>query len=164
MTEPTTDPGNGGGNTSGYTPPATQQELNRIIGERVERVRAQYADYPTLQAEVARLRGVETGFETKLQAEADARAVAEAAVATLPEMVSSQLRTHLIARHGISDEDAALFLTANDPETLLKQVDRFVAHQTPPAAGNHVPHEGNNPPPVVNDEAAVVAALFNPGG
>lgn len=45
---------NDGGNNSGFTPPATQDELNRIIAERVTRERAKYGDYNDLKAKAAR--------------------------------------------------------------------------------------------------------------
>lgn len=38
---------NDGGST--YTPPATQEDLNRIIQNRIQRVEAKYADYDTLK-------------------------------------------------------------------------------------------------------------------
>lgn len=50
--------GEGGG--SSYTPPATQADLDRIIGERVARVKAAPpADYGDLQAAAARLADLE---------------------------------------------------------------------------------------------------------
>lgn len=36
-----------------YTPPATQADLDRIIGERLARDRAKFADYDTLKAKAA---------------------------------------------------------------------------------------------------------------
>lgn len=52
------DPADPGGNdpeppkneAGGFTPPASQEEFNRIIGERVARERAKFADYDDLKA------------------------------------------------------------------------------------------------------------------
>lgn len=56
-------------------------------------------------------------------------------------------RWRIAAKYGISDEDAQLFLTGGDEDTLTRQAERFVAI-TPkqPAKGTHVPGVGNQPP------------------
>jgi hypothetical protein len=43
-----------GGEDSGWTPPATQDDLNRIIKERVDRERAKYADYQDLKSKASK--------------------------------------------------------------------------------------------------------------
>jgi hypothetical protein len=50
---PSTD-GATGGEDSGWTPPATQDDLNRIIKERVDRERAKYADYNDLKSKASK--------------------------------------------------------------------------------------------------------------
>lgn len=42
--------GTGGGDGSTYTPPASQADLDRIIGQRVAREREKYADYEAMKA------------------------------------------------------------------------------------------------------------------
>jgi hypothetical protein len=69
-------------------------------------------------------------------------AKADAEVATVPAKVCEALKAHLIAIHEIAPEDAELFLTATDPETLLKQADRLVGQSG--KRKNHVPREGRN--------------------
>lgn len=71
-------------------------------------------------------------------------ATAEAEVATVPAKVAEALKAHLTARHGIDNEDAELFLTATDPETLLKQVDRLLGQSDKRRNKNHVSKEGAN--------------------
>ena len=46
---------------------------------------------------------------------------------TRPEEDAVAFKAHLIALHEIDVEDAELFLTATDPELLLKQVERLLA-------------------------------------
>lgn len=158
MTEPTPEPtpepqpNDGGAPPSGFTPPASQEDLNRIIGERVQRERAKFSDYPDLKAKAARVDELE-GKATE----------AEAAIAEVPNKVAAELRTHLIALHKIEADDADLFLTATDPTLLLKQVERLVGRST--KQGNHVPREGNPTPPAAeSDERAAVRSLFGSGG
>lgn len=70
---------------------------------------------------------------------------AEAEVATVPAKVAESLKTHLVARHEIDPEDAELFLTATDPELMLKQIDRLLAQSGKPRRknNNYVPDQGN---------------------
>jgi hypothetical protein len=124
---------NDGGMNSGWTPPASQVELNRIISERVSRERAKYADYEDLKSKAAQI------------TEANEKAAqAEASVAEIPAKVAGVLRDHLVSLHGIEKDDADLFLTANDPELLLKQVQRLVGRGSSSTASNFVPREGTS--------------------
>ncbi|WNT44901.1 scaffolding protein [Arthrobacter phage AbbyDaisy] len=45
---------------STYTPPATQADLDRIIGDRVARERGKYADYDDLKAKAAQVDGFQS--------------------------------------------------------------------------------------------------------
>ena len=55
--EPTgTEPTQQGEST--YTPPATQEDLNRIVQNRVRKVEAKYADYDQIKAEAEKVSGL----------------------------------------------------------------------------------------------------------
>lgn len=69
---------------------------------------------------------------------------ADEEVASIPAKVTAALREHLVAIHKIEKEDAELFLTAADPELLLKQVARLVGQSDSKSNSNHVPSEGRN--------------------
>lgn len=56
------------------------------------------------------------------------------------------LRWRIAAKHGISDEDAELFLTGSDEDTLTRQAERLVDRTPVPSKGTHVPGVGNQPP------------------
>ena len=86
-------------------------------------------------------------------------AAAEAEASTVPAKVADALRVHLVALHEIDADDADLFLTATDPELLLKQVARLTA-RSGGKKQNHVPREGNNPTPNNSDERETARALF----
>lgn len=164
MSDPTPNPENEGGNsTGGQTPTAgdgfrpitTQDEFNQAVSERIKRERAKYADYDDIKAKAARVDEVEASVQAK------AREV-EDALAGVPAEVTKALRTHLAAVHKIGDEDAELFLTAHDPETLLKQVERLTARS--PGKTNHVPREGDNPRPKEDELRTFVRGVFPPKG
>ncbi len=55
-----------------YKPPETQEALDRIIGERVARERAKYADYTDLKAKAQRLAEIEEAGKSEAQKSADA--------------------------------------------------------------------------------------------
>lgn len=144
------------GGKEGDTPKTfTQEELDRIVGERVQRerqtVEAKYKDYPDLkkQAEGAR--------------------TAEQQIADLQNVVAQTqqeaLRARVQASFGISDEDAELYLTGTDKETLERQAKRLkeLADERV-RAGGRVPGEGGNGRPVVTEEKAVVRTLFGSHG
>lgn len=141
-----------GGNTTsettpgagdGFKPITSQDELNRIIGERVKR--AKPADYDELRTRAARLDEIEQANKSEIEKANDRASKAEAEAAKVPSLVAGQLREHLAKIHEINDEDAELFLTATDPELLLKQVDRLLARGSQrKKTGNVVPREGAN--------------------
>jgi hypothetical protein len=104
--------------------------------------------------ELDELRKSQLSAEEKLAAE-----LGEAAQrATRAE--AEALRWRIAAKHGISDEDAELFLTGSDEETLARQAERFKELAVKPSKGTHVPGVGNQPtsPSIVDQISAAEAA------
>jgi len=63
--------------------------------------------------------------------------------------------------HSIEADDAELFLTANDPALLLKQVERLVGRAgESKKRGNHVPREGSTTHSAESDERETARAIF----
>jgi hypothetical protein len=74
------------------------------------------------------------------------------------------LRFKVASKHGISDEDADLFLTGSDEETLTKQAERLAGKADERKRnGNHVPGEGTTPPPGEAGDRAFARSLFSEG-
>ncbi|HZL05210.1 MAG TPA: hypothetical protein VFE45_07290 [Coriobacteriia bacterium] len=158
-TEPTVQPTDGG--NSGYTPPATQKDLDHIITERVQRERAKYGDYEDLKGKAAQLATIEQANLSEVEKTAQKIAAAETQVAQIPAKVADSLRTHLIALHEINAEDAELFLTATDPELLLKQVQRLTGRESDRKKhGAYVPREGATTTTVEGEAVETVRELF----
>ena len=112
----------------------TQADVDRIVKERVQRVRAQFADYDDLKAKAA---GAQTVEERLSAAEERARSAEQRA-----------LRNDIATRHGISAEDRDLFLTGTDEETLAAQAKRLAERESERRKqGNVAPNEGANPDP-----------------
>lgn len=152
---------NDGGSTSGYTPPATQQDLNRIIAERVQRVQAKFGDYEDLKGKAARLAEIEAANMSESEKAAQKIAAAESEVAQVPAKVADALRAHLVGLHEINAEDAELFLTASDPDLLLKQVQRLVSRNGDAKKhGNYVSREGATTTSAEGADREAVRGLF----
>jgi len=110
-----------------------------------------------------RLAEIEEAQKSEAEKVADRISKAEAEVAAVPSKVADALRAHLVALHEIDQDDAELFLTANDPELLLKQVTRLIGQSDKRKKTNNVvPREGTNPSPVGgSDERTFVRELFS---
>lgn len=151
-----------GGNTSGDTPaadefkaPASQEELNRIIADRVKRVEAKYADYQDVKAKAAQLDSIADASKTDLDRAKDE---AKNAAAERDDARAEAMRLRVAVEHGISIEDADLFLTGKDEETLTAQAKRLSDREADrKKTGNRVTAEGGNPDPKPSNDIATFA-------
>jgi len=105
-------------------------------------------DHPlvtTLAAQKETIRDLKAQIETA----SSGSKTAEQRIADLEGRVQKAEHTALVksvqAAHGISDEDADLFLTGSDKATLTKQAERLASKSPDRKQSNHVPREGNNP-------------------
>lgn len=95
-----------------------------------------------------RLAEIEESQKSEQQKLTDAKTAAEEEAA---KAKAEALRWRIAAKHKISDDDAELFLTGTDEETLERQA-KALAERTQPAqqkskTGNYVPAEGTQPNP-----------------
>lgn len=75
------------------------------------------------------------------------------------------LRFKVASKFGVNDEDADLFLTGSDEDTLTRQAERLSARSDERKKRNNVsPREGNNPQAKDNEERAMVRNLFGSDG
>lgn len=106
------------GGKQGFTPPASQEELNRIVEARLVRERAKFSDYDELKAKAAKFDQAQTDNQT---AEEKFNKRITELESEISSSKSEAVRARIQAKHSITDEDAALFLTASDPDQLEKQ-------------------------------------------
>jgi hypothetical protein len=153
-------------NTSGATSAAgegfkaitSQDELNRVLADRLERERAKFADYKDVKAKAARLDEIEAANKTEAEKLAERTAAAER---ERDAARSEALRLRIAAKHSISDEDADLFLTGTDEETLTRQAQRLADRAATRKPGIVSPREGTNQTTQSgSDERAFVRQLF----
>lgn len=127
--QPTTPPASG---DEAKVETFTQADVDRIVRERVQRERAKYGDYDDLKAKAEGAKSVE-------QQLADLKA-------QNARMLRDTLAARIAARHGIAPEDADLFLTGADEETLTAQAKRLSERDAAAKkAGGVVPGEGKTP-------------------
>lgn len=117
----------------------TQADVDRIIAERLKR-----ENISELKAAAGELATLKASSQSESERVADRIAKLEAATA---EAKTESLRLRIAAFHGISEEDADLFLTGTDAEALEKQATRLADRvATQKKNGNVVPNEGKTPP------------------
>ena len=115
----------------------------------------------TAADELAAIKEAQLSESDKVQARISK---AEAEAAAVPARVAEALKAHLIGLHSIDSEDAELFLTATEPELLLKQVGRLTGREADrKKQGNHVPREGNTPKAGSDEARATARSLFASG-
>ena len=121
-----------GGNDSGATPAAdgaftpitSQEELNAALKDRLARERAKFGDYNDLKAKAAKFDELEQANKSEVE-KANERAVQ--AEKERDEARVEALRFKVATKFGVSDEDAELFLTGSDEDTLTRQAERLAA-------------------------------------
>lgn len=105
-----------------------------------------------------KLAEIEEANKTEAQKAADRLAAAEKDAASAR---SEALRLRVAAKFGIGDEDADLFLTGGDEQTLTRQAERLSARESErKKTGNHVPREGSTPPASDQPDVQFARELF----
>ena len=151
--------------TDEFKPITSQDDLNRILNERLQRERAKYADYRDVKAKAAKLDEIEEKNKTEAQRLADRIAVAEKAAA---EARSDVLRYQIAAEFQLTprQSDALAHVSSEDGMRLLaEEFQQARADQTARDAdrkkqGNHVPREGATSSTAESDESTTVRELF----
>lgn len=154
------------GGTSGWTPPASQEEYNRVIAERVSRERAKYADYGDLKTKASQFDDLSNAQKTEVQKAIDR---AEAAERALSESKSEALRNSVLAKHQIPEEyqdfvfgatEEELTARAEKVQTLISARSDIETPAPAPASVRElmVSHEGKSPALALNGDG-IEAAL-----
>lgn len=145
-----------------FTAITSQDDLDRIIGDRLKRERGKYADYDDLKAKAEKFDAAEAANLSDLE---KAQAAREAAEKERDSARVEGLRFRIAAKHGISDEDAELFLTGQDEQTLETQAGRLAERETDQKRnGTRSPREGRTPPAGRDEMREFTRELFKTGG
>lgn len=120
-----------------FKPITSQEQLNRLIGERINSVKSQYADYDDLKSKAAKLDEIEAASKSELEKEREARAAAEK---ERDSVKTEALRITVAAEKGLTPGQAKRLVGATREE-LEADADALLAEFTPakkktaPAAG-----------------------------
>lgn len=153
---PKDDPKDGGK----FKPPASQEELDRIITQRIERERAKFADYDELKAKAAKFDEAAEANKSEQQKLEDRVTKAEEAAA---KAQLEALRFRVATKHGISDEDAELFLTGTDEKALTAQAERLAERADAKRKMNPSPGEGGTTTPADDPKRQFLTELRGGG-
>jgi hypothetical protein len=148
--------------TDEFKPITSQADLDALLASRLDRERGKYADYKDLKAKASRLDEIEAANKSELD---KASELATKHGAERDDARAEATRLRVAVEHGIGLEDADLFLTGRDEETLRAQAKRLVDREADRKKKNNVvPKEGATPNATPNDERAFVRELFGSGG
>ena len=131
-----------------WAPPASQEELDRIITERLKRETRKYRDYDTLKAKAEQYdtlaASVQTDHERAL-AEAQEQAFNAAMGSVVPRLVRAEFRSAAVGKLTpdqldalIEDVDLTKYVDDEgepDLERIKRKVDAFAPKTTPPSFG-----------------------------
>ena len=126
-----------------FEPITSQEDLNKILAERLNRQKAQFADYGDLKAKAAK-------YDEEREAVKTAEERFNERLASLEQELSGSkleaTRARIQARFKLDDEDVELFLTARDEEGMIAQAERLSARlaEAQPKKSNVVPREGRH--------------------
>ena len=157
MTEVTEPVVEAEGGNSGWTPPATQDELNRIIADRITREKAKYADYADLKTKASEFDKLADAQKTETQRALER---AEAAERALAESQSAALRLSVIARHGIPAEYQEFVSGGSEDELEARATKVKAMFATAGQTNLIVPAEGSTPALALNGDG-IESALKN---
>lgn len=119
--------------------PADQLPADHPLVKTLAALKAQNKE---LKGKAKRADEYEEAQKSEAEKVADRIARAEAAEAAVPSKVAQGLRDHLVSIHQIAAEDAELFLTADEPELLVKQVTRLLEQSGKPRPPKPDPNQG----------------------
>lgn len=116
-----------------FAPPASQEDLDRIIGDRLARERTKFADYQDLKAKAERFDALEEQNKTELQKALDRAAAAEALAADASVKV---LRSDVASAKGVPVD----LLSGSTKEELEAAADKLLAFRGEVAPGPKPPY------------------------
>lgn len=144
--------------TAGYTPPATQEDLNKIIDERLKRERGKFADYNDLKSKAAQFDQFAESQKSETQKAIDRAETAERA---LTEAQTNSLRLSVIAKHQIPEEYHEFIVGADEEELEAKALkfEALIAAQPEPSGRQTliIPGEGRSPDQALNGDGLEAA-------
>jgi hypothetical protein len=153
------------GNTSGATSaadefkaPASQEELNRIIAERVKRVEAKYADYKDVKTKAEQLDKLSEASKSEQDKLTDRITSLENEIEATRLAAS---RAEIAREFSLTEQQAAALKYAPSEEA-AREIAQGLASDTSTrkSQGNRVPAEGTSTRPAQTEDSVFARDLF----
>jgi len=150
------------GGDSGFTPPASQDELNKIISERIARERSKFADYKDLQAKAAKFDEIEQASKSEIEKATEKAAVVER---ERDEAVTRLARLEVALDKGLTPSQAKR-LVGNTREELEADADQLLkdlgdsAKPRSPKPDPNQGRSGSGPATTADQFAAAIEGSF----
>jgi hypothetical protein len=110
-----------------FTPPQSQEDLNKIIEARLARERAKYADHAELQKAAERLAEIEDRDKSELQKANERTEQAERKALEAEQRATEKEREFLVAQIATAKKVPAKYLQGATAEELTASADEFLA-------------------------------------
>lgn len=133
MVEETNDDGQqaGTGDGDGFTPITSQDELNKVIGQRIAKVESKFADYQDLKAKAEKFDEVEESNKSEIQKAQDAARAADERAARAEQ---AALRADVAAAKGVP-ASALTGVTKKELEAAADELLKWRSEQKKQAPG-----------------------------
>jgi hypothetical protein len=140
---------------SEFKPITSQEELNKLIGERIGKVKSQFADYEDLKTKASEFDKIAEAQKSELQ---KAQERADAAEKRALEFEQTALKTRIASEMGVIPE----VIQGSDEETMRASAQRVLdwanqGKRTPPAPKKLA--SGSAPEPKGGETGRAAAAL-----
>lgn len=143
-----------------FEPITSQEQLTKLIGDRINKVKSQFADYDDLKTKASQLDALSEASQTETE---KATKRATKAETERDSARAEALRLRIAVEHNISLEDADLFLTCTDEESLRAQAKRLSDREADRKKnGPLAPREGQTiSRPADDNDAAFARSLLS---
>ncbi|MDO5500960.1 MAG: hypothetical protein Q4F67_14890 [Propionibacteriaceae bacterium] len=147
-------PAENGGQT-GFTPPATQADLDRIIADRISRERSKFADYEELKAKAAKFDEATEAAKTEAEKQAEALAAAQAKIAEYETREQIAAWKAEVAKDAGVPAEALAGTTREEIAAHAEVIKSLIpsGDAKKGAIGPYVPPQGTGTPPALNSSA-----------
>ena len=127
-----------------FVPPATQEDLDRIVSQRIARVKAGFADYDELKAKAEQFTQLENANKTELQ---KATERAEQLAKENATLQATALRASVAAAKGVPEN----LLSGGTKEEIEAAADALLAFRGTKPTAPVVPAQGKSPSKITDD-------------
>lgn len=110
-----------------FTPPQSQEDLNKIVEARLNRERAKYSDYQELKKAADKLAELEAANQTELEKAVARAEAAEKRATEAAELAAEKEREFLVSQIATAKKVPAKYLTGTTAEELEDSADEFLA-------------------------------------